>query len=509
MNKRTLFAIVIVLLPGFVWAGPADMASFDKDAYIASGYKDRIVPVSIDDCIMYTFQNNSEIKITRIEPQVMKDDIIVARSVFEPNLDLLYNLHDNTKPSITPYVSGSEIDKQRTGVLNAGISGKVITGLNYNLEFLSTKIRTGSEWQVMDPAYKVEPKITISQPVLRGGGIFVNRAQIMIASNNEKQSVEDFKQAAMEIITKTVNTYYQVYFYREAYIIAEGALARAKNLMEINELRYQKGLVSSVDLLETEAAVAEKEKYILTAEQGLLEAADNLKLITNVVDDPGMWNARLELLDKPLLSVRKVDLLQSLQTAFEMRPDYFSAQIGLENQDIIIKLNRNALWPTLDLVGSFGLNGLGDGYRGSIDNIKSEYRDWSAGVVFRLPWGSGDRARYDMSKLQKQQALLAFKRLEQRIILEVRDKVRTVDIQYRQVQAASLAQRKERQNYKAQEERYAAGQVSTHDMLDYQDRLALAELDYAEALIKYNVAIINLEQVTGTTLTKNNIQLEE
>ena len=94
------------------------------------------------------------------------------------------------------------------------------------------------------------------------------------------------------------------------------------------------------------------------------------------------------------------------------------------------------------------------------------------------------------------------------MILEVRDKIREVDTLYRQVKASEVAKEKEAQNYAAQEKRYMAGQVSTHDLLEYRFQLAEAELDYIKALIDYNIALIHLEKAEGLTLVKNNITLE-
>ncbi|MDD4182477.1 MAG: TolC family protein [Candidatus Omnitrophica bacterium] len=110
--------------------------------------------------------------------------------------------------------------------------------------------------------------------------------------------------------------------------------------------------------------------------------------------------------------------------------------------------------------------------------------------------------------MEKAQALLSFKRLEQNIILEIRDKVRLVEARRQHVDVAKLSKEKETQNYEAQHERYAAGQVSTHDMLDYQDKLAQAELDFVNALVEYNIAFINLDKSQGLTLIKNDIKLE-
>jgi len=74
--------------------------------------------------------------------------------------------------------------------------------------------------------------------------------------------------------------------------------------------------------------------------------------------------------------------------------------------------------------------------------------------------------------------------------------------------AAQLANDKEAQNYEAQKERYAAGYVSTHDLLDYQDKLAQAELDLVKAVVNYKIDYANLEKAQGITLVKNDIKLE-
>jgi outer membrane protein TolC len=210
------------------------------------------------------------------------------------------------------------------------------------------------------------------------------------------------------------------------------------------------------------------------------------------------------------LSVAEVSLVESLENAFQYRPDYISKNIELKNKDIKIKVAKNNVYPTVDLVGSFGLNGLGPKYREALHSVDDkEYRDWSVGIEVSIPWGSGDRADLDKKKLEKIQELLELKRLEQNIILEVRDNVRAIDIQYRQVEAAKLFEEKQRKNYNAQEERYKAGQLSTHDLLEYRFRLAMAELEYIKALIDYNVALIGLDEAQGLTLVKNDVVLEE
>ncbi|MDD5194918.1 MAG: TolC family protein [Candidatus Omnitrophica bacterium] len=479
----------------------------EKAIFMAAGVQDRVLKIGLVDCIAYALSSNSEILIKRIEPKLKEDDVKIAKADFEPTFSADYNLHANTKKSTSTISPGSS--KTRDMDFNAGVSGTLITGTEYDIGLLNEKYKSSLVTQSPNPYYATEPKITITQPLFRDFGIIVNKADIIVAQNNRLQSDYSFKDTVMDTISKAKIAYYNYVFYLENYAIAKLSLERAQDLLEINKARYNKGLISSVDLLETEAAAAQREKTVLAVEAQVKKAEDDLKLITNLVDEPEAWNAKIELADKPQFIVEEVDLLQSLKDAFEYRPDYYSAKIDLKSRDIKIVTAKNALLPTVDLTGSFGLNGLGKDYQDALKKVDSDNTDWSVGVIFSIPWGSGDRAKHDQRQLEKAQALLAFKRLEQNIILEVRDRVRLAKTQKQQVDVAKLSREKETQNYAAQKERYAAGQASTHDMLDYQDKLSQAELDYVKALIDYNIALINLDKSQGLTLVKNNIKLEE
>lgn len=515
IERKNICSLILATVTFFIFlcslpqANGKDITTFNKDSFIESAKTNKVIKVGLTDCITYALENNSEVKIKRIEPELREDDIKIAKSVFEPTFSLEYLFHDNTKPSSIPFLSGDALNKREDTLLNADITGKLTPGTIYSIEFLNYRYKTNSKYQEINPAYELEPKFTITQPLLKNFGSTVNRAEIIITQNTKQETLESFKNTVMDTISATKIAYYNYYFSIKNYFITKLSLKRTRDLLKINKARYNKGLISSVDLLEAETAVFQKMKTLISAESNLRKAEDNLKLITNLVDDPAAWNAALKLLDSPEFNIRKTDLVESLLNAFQYRPDYNAQKIDLENRDIKIKLAKNALLPTLDLVGSFGLNGLGETFNDALDSINSDYKDWSVGTRLSIPWGGGNRAQYDKTILEKAQALIGFKRLEQNIILEVRNYAREVSIQYRQIEATKISRDKENKNYKAQKARYSAGHVSTHDMLDYQDKLVQAELDYIKALIDYNIALTNLDKAEGLTLTRNNVCLEE
>lgn len=511
-NNIGLFLFLFLSVTGNAFGQEQDKEvrelSMEKALFIASGAQDRTLKIGLVDCILYAFKSNSDILVQGIEPKLRFDDVRIARSAFEPTLNLDFTYEDNTVLA-SSQLQGAATFNSLDMNLNGNVSGKMITGTEYAFNFYNQRYKSDSAFQIFNPYYEVMPQIILTQPLLRGFGILVNRADIIIAQNNKQQADKSFKQTIIDTISSTKEAYFNYVFALENFAIDKLALERVLDLLEIDKARYQKGLISSVALLETEAAAADREKALLFSEAEIKRAEDELKVITNIIDDPETWNAKIELLDQPEFFEEKTNLVECLSDAFKFRPDYESAIIGLRNRDIRIKVAKNALLPTVDLTGSFGLNGLGKDYTDAVQKANSNYTDWGMGVKISVPWGGNERATFDQRKLEKAQAILSLKKLEHDIIRDVRDRIRAVDTQSRQVVVSKISKEKEEQNYKAQKERFASGEVSTHDMLDYQDKLSRAELDYIRALIDYNIAVISLDKSRGITLSRNNIKLED
>lgn len=516
--QRVVITLLISLSLCFSLAQAADQqdassrearnAEMDMAIFIASGTQERVLKIGIVDCMLYALKKNHDILINKIEPMLKEDDVRIAQAEFEPEFTLDYSVEDNTEAA-TNIFQGTGNSNTNDRILGAGVSGQLYAGTEYSFDVSGQRSKSNSSIQTLNPSYSITPTLTITQPLLRGFGTQINKADIFIARNNKLESDSSFKNTVINTISSVKSAYYRYILFLESYSIEKLALERVKSLLEINRVRYSKGLVSSVDLLEAEAEVAQREKVLLSFESELKKAEDELKFITNIVDDPEVWNAKIELLDKPLFKPEKVDFANAAKNAFAFRPDYEAAKIDLKNRDIRIMVSKNALLPTVDLTGSFGLNGLGEDYKAALGKTNANFPDLSAGIEITIPWGGEERAQYDQRKLEKAQALLALRKLEQSIILEVRDRVRDVNIRAEQVRVAKFLRAKERENFTAQKERYAAGQVSTHDMLDYQDKLSQAEIGYVKSLIDYNNSIINLDKTQGLTLVKNDIKLED
>ncbi len=151
----------------------------EKAIFMASGAQDRVLRIGLIDCIAYALKNNSEILIKRIEPKLKEDDVKIAKADFEPTFNADYTLHANTEQSTSTLYPGSS--KSRDLDFNAGVSGKLITGTEYNIDFLNERYKSSISIQSPNPYYATEPKITITQPLFKDFGILVNKADIIVA----------------------------------------------------------------------------------------------------------------------------------------------------------------------------------------------------------------------------------------------------------------------------------------------------------------------------------------
>jgi outer membrane protein TolC len=498
-----------VFLTGISSAKEAPAPSFDKDAFIRSAAARKELSLSIRECIELSFKNNSEVKIQRLIPDIQQANVLIQRAVFEPDLYMSYSNDINIEQT-TSVLFGVNPSKTRTIGFSGGYTQKLTLGTMVELDFLNTRTSSNSLIQSFNPMYDTNPRVSLSQPLMKGFGTGVNKTFFLIAKNNKARSQQEFAKDLMTNITNVKKTYYGLILAQELFLTAQTSSARTKSLYEINKAKYAKGLASNVDLLESEAEVARVVEAVFAAENNLRSAEDNLKMITNLVDDAETWNAKITALDSVSDKKETVDITSSILTAFDARPDYKAAKIELTSRDLAVVFYKNNLLPELDLTGSFALNGLSQDYGKALGHAGSgNYDDWSFGATFTMPLGSdAEKGQYQKAKIEKQQTLIGFKRLEQRIILEIRDAVRNVDTAYEMMEASRISKLAQEKNYAAQEERFKAGLVSTHDVTDYQERLTRAEVNYILSVVEYNIALAELTEAEGMTLAEENIKTD-
>jgi outer membrane protein TolC len=226
--------------------------------------------------------------------------------------------------------------------------------------------------------------------------------------------------------------------------------------------------------------------------------------------------------------IEEINLNNAIKETLLNRPDYLGKQKELENKNILVKYRENQLYPTVDLVGSLGLNGLsgnavnvtsgtfqgrskygGDYGQALSDTLSTKYFNWEIGVNFSYPLGNRSaKSQLSASRLEKAQLILSIRDIEKGIIVEVREAVRQLKTDIKRIHASKVARKLAEEKLKAEEKKFEVGLSTSFNVLKFQEDLAEEQGNEIKALIDYNKSKIRLRQVMATTLKANDIKLQ-
>lgn len=466
--------------------------------------------LTIQECIERALANNLEIKVERINPGIARWGVVGEQGAFDPALSGTVNYEDATEP-LTPERAtalGITSLKQQQLQTQLGLGGKLPTGTQYGLTGFDTRtagslttnfVHTGSS------------SITVTQPLLKNFGLSANTAGIRVARKTRDIAVQNFVLQVINTVSDVNNAYYELIFAIEDHKAKVEDLNRAKELLAENRKRVQIGVMSPLDVTQAEAGVAEREESVIVTERAIKDRENALKRLI-AQDVMELRGESLVPFDYPVVEMVETDAARSIRTALESRPDFLAARHELDRQNILVKFNRNQLWPQIDLQGSYGLNGRGDtGFGSFADNLASgDNPAWSVGVVVTLPLGNRQaRANYHTARLTAEQALLNLKRLEQDIVVEVDNVVGRVQTNLKRMDATRAASRLAEESLKAEEHKLRAGTSTSFLVLQAQSQLAAARSAEIRARADYGESLVGLARAEGATLRRHNIMLDE
>ncbi|MCG3147421.1 MAG: hypothetical protein PCFJNLEI_00861 [Verrucomicrobiae bacterium] len=461
----------------------------------------KVLPMA--DCVERALQNNLDIQVNRLQPQIGRWGVVSQQGVYDPVLSGSLSYQEDTDPLLP-----QPTDK----FLRAGIDlgGRLPTGATYDigvsetrtdLELASTRNYTGG-WL-----------LTVTQPLLKNAWFASNSAAIRIARKNHQIAQDDFVRQVMDTVSAVQNAYYELMFARENYKAKLEDLNSAKALLAENRKRVEVGVLSPLDVTQAEAGAAEREEAVVVADRAIRDAENVLKrLITQDVSE--FAGHELVPADSLAFEMVELDVTRSTRTALAQRPEYALAKAACDKQNITVQFQRNQLWPQVDLFGTYGNNArsaLTTNATASFNNYVSNLADsdapvWSVGIAVSYPLGSRtDRANYRIARLQSTQAVLDLKRVEQNIVVEVDNAVGKVATNLKRIEATRAAARLAEESLKAEQQKLRAGTSTSFLVLQAQAQLATARSAEIRARTDYDKSLVALARAEGNTLTKNKI----
>ena len=265
-----------------------------------------------------------------------------------------------TSPLNYVVVSGLPVVTTQTSNAVAYFGQGFLTGTSYGIAISGYRQSTTSLNTIFNPVVPTGLVVGFDQQLLNGFGYRANAKFIRIAQNDQKISNSVFRQQVITTVAQVLNLYWDFLSYKENVRVAEKALAFSEKLLSDNKRQVEIGTLAPIEVVRAESEVASDQQNLIVAQTSLQQQAELIKTALARKVDSELIGAQIDAVDKlPEPMPEDIPPLdQALKQALQNRPEVEQADLNMRYESIVIKANRNALLPTLDLFATYAPTGL-------------------------------------------------------------------------------------------------------------------------------------------------------
>jgi outer membrane protein TolC len=408
-----------------------------------------------------------------------------------------------------------------------------VTGTSLATTFNNSRITTNG-LSAFSPQLSSNFKATVTQHLLQGAGIWVNKRYMYEALLNRKITDSTFRQQILYTVNQVENIYWVLVSAYEDVQAKTHAVEQSTKLLGDTRKQLEIGTMAPLDVVSAQSTVA-------TDRQALINSQNNLnyqqliikQAIARNLNDPALVAAPVIPTDRvnlDLLPEEQQTPEELTKQAFENRPELEQAVLSLKKDAITLKGARNAMLPVLDAYGFYGASGVGgspnqacnfegiscastttSGYSTIFgDLFNSSSPDKGLGFNLQIPLRNrAAQAVQARSMIEYRQAELHLEQLYTEIHMQVVNAQLALTNDREQVKAATAARDFNQQSLDAEQKKLHLGASTTANVLLQQRNLSQAENNLIAANASYAQARAALYQMLASTLQHYGINLND
>jgi len=493
----------------------------------------KVIKLSLEDALKEALRNNLDIKIERYSTRAAKEGVTAAEGSFD-FVTFATTGYNSSRTEPFNYFSDLKVNISQRYSFNAGIRKNLaFSGGNFQISFDDNRSSSNNPFSLYNPYHTANLSFQLTQPLLKNFGSRIAKYNLIIARKNRELSLAQFKNKVISTLAQVQELYFNLVFQMRDLEVKKGSLKLAKDQLEMTKTKVAVGSLPPIEITQAEAAVAQREVDIISAESAVQSAKDQLLRAMKGELSPSSWEVEIIPITEPSSEKEVPDLEECIKQALKNRPDLIQERLNVKIKEETVYYRRNQLKPELNLQITATLNGLNGrkpiiignpftreyeviGYQegglgGALRDIfTGNFRTFNVNFSLNLPLENRSaEAAYAQAEIELEQERERLRNLEQQVILEVRDAVRRVISSLKQVEASRKARELAEKQLKAEEEKFAVGASTNFEVLRLQEALASAQSQEIKAIVDYNIALFNLKKVTGTLLSDLNITVKE
>jgi outer membrane protein TolC len=450
----------------------------------------------------------------------------------DPSISGAIQFDRQTSPSTSFFTGGTSSNNTYNFTADQGF----VTGTDFKVGFNNTYATTSNGITLFSPQLTSSFKATLTQHLLQGAGIWVNKRFVYQALNDRRITDSSFRQQILYTVNQVESIYWGLVSAYEDVQAKQHALDQSTKLAADNRKQLEIGTLAPLDVVNSDSAVATDKQALISSQSSLNYQQQVIKqAIARNLNDPALVAAaviptdRVSLEELPEESQPLDDLVQM---AFRQRPELEQAVLQLKNNEITLRGARNALLPTFDAFAYLG----GTGIAGSINpNCNKTFYGTECGASESTGWGTAANGAFNNSAPDKgigfniqipirnrpaqadqARSLIEYRQSELRLEqLYTQIRMQVVNAQFAltndraQVKASVAAEDYAKQALDAEVKKLRLGASTTANVLLQERNLATAENTLIAANAAYAKDRAGLYQTLASTLQHYGIDLND
>ena len=434
-------------------------------------------------------------------------------------------------PSTSFFTGGTSSTNDYNFIYDQGF----VTGSQFTMTFNNTYATTSNGITLYSPQLTSSFRAQVTQHLLQGAGIWVNKRYMYQALNDRRITDSSFRQQILYTVNQVESIYWGLVSAYEDVQAKQRALDQSTKLNVDTQKQLDIGTMAPLDVVQSESTVA-TDKQALISSQNVLNFQQQIikQAIARNLNDPALSVAPVIPTDRVTLEElpeEKQPAEDLVQLAFRQRPELEQAVLILKNDAITLRGARNGLLPTFDAYGYYGGTGIGGsinpncnvqfnpncnaidstGYGTAFTNaFNGSAPDKGIGFTLSIPIGNKQAQSVQArSMMEYRQAELRLEQLYTQIRMQVVNAQYALTNDRAQVVASRAAQSYAQQSLDSEQKKLRLGASTTANVLLQERNLATAENNLIAANAAYAKDRAGLYQTLATTLEHYGINLGE
>ena len=376
---------------------------------------------------------------------------------------------------------------------SAGMSQVLPWGADFGID-----LSTGFDDVDWDGTFSSSAAIRYSQPLLRGAGHAIAYESLIQAERDLIYAIRSFERFRESYAIDVARRYYDLVQQEQALENQRGSLVSLEFGRRQAEAKFEMGEIKQVEVLRARRSELSGANDLLRAEEDLELALDRFRVFLGLPDE-----VRLQVVaTAPEFVPVALDVDSAVEVALHNRLDYLTAREQLEDSERGVAIARDGLKSSLDLNLSyvrasdperaFGRQGLDD-------------QSWSAGLTWDLPVDRvRERNAYRATQIGHTRALRDFEEFEDNLVVELRNRFRTL----RRIELSLEIQREsirdEERNKTIAKLLFERGENSNRDVIEAEENLLEAQNALVGEQVDYEIERLNLLRDMGVLFIDGN-----